>query len=301
MAIPSPTVPWSTPPLGPVHSRIGLVERFRRGWALTKASFRVLLADKELVALPVFSLLATGAMWAAFLATLVFTTGFAPDQWLQGPLFYAALFGLYFATSFVAIFFTAAVMGEARIRLEGGSPTLGDGLRFAARNAGRLAVWAVITATVGFLLRAVAQRAGFIGRIVVGLIGFAWSVATFFVLPVILFEQLGSVAAIRRSAGIIRGTWGESLAGELGLGIVFGLLALAGLVPLFFGFLLFMATANALGFAVLLGATIVYWVVLGLLASAAQAVLVVALYRYATTGQIGFGFPPELIPRPLGQ
>ncbi len=303
MAIPSPTVPWSTPPTGRLP-RLGLFERFRRGWALTKASFRVLRQDKELVVLPLLSLLATGAMWVVFFASLFITSGFPagpsfPGTWFSGPWFYLALFALYLATSFVALFFTAAVMGEAQIRLDGGNPTLADGLRFAAQNVGRIAAWAAITATVGLLLRALSERAGIVGRIIAGAIGFVWAIATFFVLPVILFERLASVAAIRRSAGLIRSTWGESLAGEVGLGLVFGLLALAGLIPLFLGIYILIVAANFLVFIALVAVAFAYWIILGLFASAAQAILVVALYRYATTGRIGFGFPPEVMARPF--
>ena len=303
MVAPAPTVPWTTArsSSGP---RLGLFERFRRGWALTKVSFRILMQDKELILLPFLSLVTTGAMWVAFFAGIFFTGGFGTSGtggFNPGPLFYVALFLLYLVTSFVALFFTAAVMGEAHIRLDGGSPTLGDGLRFAAQNAGRIFVWAVITATVGLVLRAIAERAGVIGRIVAGIVGLAWGVATFFVLPVILFEHLGAIASVKRSAGIIRRTWGESLAGTVGLGLVFGLLALAGLVPLFLGVYLLIATNNFLVFVAFAVVAFVYWVILALLAAAAQGVLVVALYRYATTGQVGFGFPPEVIARPFAR
>jgi len=61
------------------------------------------------------------------------------------------------------------------------------------------------------------------------------------------------------------------------------------LVPLL-GF----ALGGVVGLAIGLGIAVVYWLILGLVGSAAQSILVTALYRYATTGKLGFGFPENL-------
>ena len=58
------------------------------------------------------------------------------------------------------------------------------------------------------------------------IIGFAWSVATFLVVPVLVVEKVGPLDAIKRSASLLRKTWGEQLVGNFGIGLVFGLLVL---------------------------------------------------------------------------
>lgn len=57
-----------------------------------------------------------------------------------------------------------------------------------------------------------------LASIVGGLANFGWSVATFFVVPVIAFEDLGPRDAIRRSSGIVRERWGEGVTGSAAIG-----------------------------------------------------------------------------------
>src|SRR5207237_6690384 len=94
------------------------------------------------------------------------------------PVQYLILAAFYFCTSFIAIFFNAAIVGAATIRLQGGDPTLSDGLRLAWSHAGKIVAWAAVTATVGLILRSLEERAGLLGRIVLGIIGAAWSAIT---------------------------------------------------------------------------------------------------------------------------
>jgi hypothetical protein len=82
---------------------------------------------------------------------------------------YLAIF--YFVAYFIGIFFTAAVVGAATLRLQGRDPTVGDGLRLAGSKLRRIAGWAAISATVGLILRSLEERFGFLGDLIVGLIG----------------------------------------------------------------------------------------------------------------------------------
>ena len=77
------------------------------------------------------------------------------------------------------------------------------------------------------VLRAISERAGFVGKIVVGLLGFAWNVATYLVVPVLAVENVGPIEAVKRSASYLRKTWGEQIVGNLGMGSVFGLMTFA--------------------------------------------------------------------------
>src|SRR5213594_3318508 len=288
---PPPTVPSSTG-LGPFPApvrRLGFFERLRIGWQLTKVSLSILRREKGLIVLPFLCLLTTGVAWILFFIGIFFFAP-TPTNPFGSVFFYAGLAVVYFITFFVSIYFNAAVMGAAMIRLNGGDPTISDGLKVANQNLKRIAGWALVSATVGLVLRAIAERFGVIGRIVAGFAGVAWGIATYLVVPVLIFEKIGPWAAVKRSGSLLRQTWGEAAGGYLSLGGIIVLLALPALLAPLLGFLL----GGVIGLVVGLGIAVVYWLILGLVGSAAQSILVTALYRYATTGKLGFGFPENL-------
>ena len=192
----------------------------------------------------------------------------------------------------VTFYFQTALVGAAMIRLDGGDPTLRDGLRMATSRLPAIIGYALIAATVGMVLRWISERAGIVGVIIIGIIGFAWNIATFLVVPVLVTENVGPIEAIKRSGGLLRRTWGEQLIGVGGIGIVFGLLFFARDAgrrwpdvrpvhdhadPRIVGLV---ALVLALG-------------VIGLVGSAASGVYTASLYRYATKGEAGAGFRTE--------
>lgn len=283
---PTPTVPPASS--YPTRRKPGFFERLRIGWQLTKVSLGVLRQEKGLILLPFLSLLFTGVAWLAFFVSLFLVSG--PNGWFGTWIFYVGVAVVYFVTFFVSIYFNAAVMGAAMIRLNGGDPTISDGLKVANQNLRRIAGWALLTATVGLILRAIAERFGWVGRIVAGIAGAAWGVVTYLVVPVLIFEKIGPWAAVKRSGSLLRQTWGEAAGGYLTLGGIFLLLALPGLLFILLGVLVGGVASVIVGLAI----AVVYWLILALIGSAAQSILVTALYRYATTGKLGFGFPQDL-------
>jgi hypothetical protein len=258
-------------------------ERVSRSFRLLGASWEVLKADKELLVLPVLSFLFI-AVATAGLGALAWAGGFISERENPTALDYVYLAIFYFVTYFIGIFFNAAVVGAATIRLRGGDPTVRDGLRMAASKTGKIAGWAAVSATVGLILRSLEERFGFLGDIVVAIIGAAWSAVTFFVVPVLLYEPLGVFSGVKRSASIFKQRWGETFIGSGAIGLAMVLIALpviavaAGLgalyVPLGVGF-----GVLAVGLLVAVG-------------SAMSGVFNAALYRYATTGEATGAFDP---------
>jgi hypothetical protein len=190
----------------------------------------------------------------------------------------------------VIFFFNTALVGAAMIRLDGGDPTVADGLAIARRKIVPIIGYAAIAATVGMILRALEERAGFIGRIVIGLIGAAWSIATFMVVPVLVAQDIGPIDAVKESAGLLKRTWGENLIGNGGIGVAFGLITLA--VMLVGIVLTVMSAANHLvPLAIVFGAaTVLAVLMLALVQAALAGIYSAALYRYATVGQAPAGF-----------
>jgi len=269
--------------------------RIGRGWKLAKMSLSIIRKDKEILIFPILSGMVTIIILASFFVGVIFSVGF--DELASGSsswYFYAFLAAFYFVSFFVSIFFNACVIGCATIRMNGGDPTVKDGFRIAMENIGRIAAWALFAATIGLIIRTIQERVGFIGKMIMGALGVAWTVVTYFVVPVLIYEKLGPWGSVKRSASILRKTWGEALVGNLGLGLIFFLLGALGFIPIILGALVGGVVGAIAGFVI----AIVYWLIIAVIASAAQSVLVAALYRYATTGKESEDFEAFVFAQP---
>ena len=198
-------------------------------------------------------------------------------------------------------YFNTALVGAALVRLQGGDPTLRDGFRVANGHFVNIVGYAAIAATVGMVLRLVAERAGPFGRIVGRIGGVGWTLATFLVVPVLVAEGLSPVDAIGRSASLLRRTWGEQIAGTVGFGAVF---VLAFLATILVGVVTIVAAA-ATGFAPLMAAVgillVLALIALGLAQGALMGIYTAALYRHALGDDASRFFPPELLERAFTQ
>ena len=199
--------------------------RFSRSLELARASWSVVRADKELMILPVLSVLALLVVVGSFALPLAALGAFnseavgpepGPGSWIVGFAFYVVAY-------FIGIFFNTALVGAAMIRMDGGNPTVGDGLRLAWARVGRIFGYACIAATVGLLLRMLEERVGWLGSLVVKLLGIGWALASFLVVPVLVTRDVGPVQAVKESASLLRETWGENIIGGVGLSVDFGL------------------------------------------------------------------------------
>lgn len=274
-----------------------MFERFSRSWSLVKASAVVLRQDKELLVFPLLSTIAALVVAATFVVPAIGLGWFEQLEGNDGASPAMVVYGfLFYLVQYMVIFyFNTALVGAAMIRLDGGDPTVGDGLRIAGSKLGPILGYAAIAATVGMILRAIQERAGFIGKWVAGLLGVAWTVATFLVVPVLVTRDVGPLDALKESATLLRKTWGENLIGNGGLGLVFGLVyVLLALV----GFGVVMAVAS-LGSAALTGALVallvVSYIVLTLVHAALSGIYSAALYRYASEGQGSASFSPDVL------
>jgi hypothetical protein len=270
--------------------------RISNSWDLVKASAAVLRADKELVLFPLISMIAMLIVTATF-AIPLFLAGFFETISQEGGevLGLAVLFVFYVVMYFVIIFANAALVGAAMIRLEGGDPTVGDGLHIAFQRLGAILGYALIAATVGMVLRGIRERGGIVGQIASSLLGFAWNLATFLVVPVLVIEDVGPIEAIQRSARLLKRTWGEQIVGNLSIGLVFVLIGIA--VILLGGAVIALAvTTGAEALVVLAVLLLVLALVsVGLLSSTLSGIYSAAVYRYAVDGETGDFFSPDLI------
>ncbi len=273
-----------------------MFRRLSNSWELTKASASVLAADKELVVFPIISTILMVVVSAGFMVPMFVVKGGA-NRTYDGPTTILLGFFFYTVTYFCIFFCNSALVGAALIRLRGGDPTVNDGFRIAFGKTGLILQYAMISATVGMILRSIQEEAGLLGRIVAGLFGMAWNLATFLAVPVMVSENVGPLEAIKRSTELLKRTWGEQVVGNFGVGAV-TTLAGFGLTLLFVPLIIFAGSAGATPIVV---ATVIGYVgslmVLGLISATLSGIYTAALYRYAAEGTIGEGFASEMVER----
>lgn len=284
---------------------MSLSTRLHTSWQLLQRSLRVLRDHPKLVLFPILSAgcsvllvlfflvpvfaLRMGATWAAGGNLERFAHA------LQG-LFYAYGAIVYLGSMFAATFFNVAFYHQIMRAFAGDRVSLGDGLTFALRRVVPILTWSLLAGSVGLLIRAIEERLGWFGRMVMALLGTVWSVATVFAIPVIIRRpDPNPLAVLRDSAATLRRTWGESLAGFVGLR-----LGAAAIVLLSLGFggvtavaaLLLHQTGVAVAVAgIWLALVLVAMFVVGI----ATHVYRCALYVYASEGVVPGGYTVELM------
>ena len=276
-----------------------MFDRLSRSWNLLKASAGVLRQDKQLVVFPLVSAAAMVVVFASFALPVV---GLGLLDGMSGghsdgisAAMYLVAFLFYFAHYLVIFFFNTALVGAAMIRLDGGSPTLGDGLRIASSRLGALVGYALIAATVGMVLRAIEERVGIIGRIIVGLLGIGWTIATYLVVPVLAARDVGPIEAVKESATLLKKTWGENVIGQAGIGFAFGFI-LFGMIVL--GGVLVIGAAMTQNVYLVVAVLVLTILAIGiaiLVQGALSGIYSAALYRYASGGQMTQGFDSNAI------
>lgn len=280
--------------------------RFERSWALTKQSWAVLKQDKHLMLFPVISgsvmlLLLTvsvgGSIWYS-IATGQFDEHNQErvNQIMHSPAVYAGLFVFYFISNFIVIYFNAGLVACVMNRFNGQDSSFSAGLAAANSRLPKILAWAAVNATVGVLMKVAEDKLGWIGKLILRGIAFAWNVATFFVVPVLVVDNVGPIDAVKKSVEVLKKSWGESLIVQSGISLV---MVLATMLVLTVGFgaaiALGVTTQNAylgIGLGV---ATFIVAMGLGLISTTMRTILVAACYRYATTGQAPGEFQPDTL------
>jgi hypothetical protein len=278
-----------------------MFDRIANSFALARSSWGVLRTDKQLIVFPILSGLGCLLVLVAFWAPVILGVGL--DNLANNgapPWIYAVAFAYYFCSYFVVVFCNAALVSCAIIRFNGGKPTVGDGLSAAASRLPQILAWALVSATVGMILKAIENAHEKAGALISALLGTAWTVLTYFVVPVLVVEKLGPLAAFRRSMAILRQTWGEALVGKIGIGFFLLLLALPGILLAVVGIALLAAGPLAVLGAALLILGLIYFVGLAAVSAALQGIFVSALYQYAANGQVPLGFEPDTMRAAFG-
>ena len=211
-------------------------DRLSNGWTLAMNSFKVLKENKQLIIFPVLSGISLVLIMGSFVLVFLGANGWsfenAEDSGTIGNYLYLFLF--YLVNYFIVVFFNMALIHCTRLYFRGEEVSINAGLRFSLSRIGTIFSWSVFAAIVGTILRIIQEESGIIGKIITGIIGIVWNIATFFVIPVIAYEDLGPIAAFKRSSQLMKQKWGESLGATFSFGLIQFLAMIVLVIPLFF-------------------------------------------------------------------
>jgi hypothetical protein len=263
--------------------------RLSNGWKITMNSFSILKKNKQLIIFPVLSGISLVVIMGSFIVGLVATSGWDVHNIVSDNKLvnYLVLFGFYFINYFIIVFFNMALIHCTRLYFNGEEVSVSVGLRFSMSRVGVILSWAFFAATVGTILKAIQENTGFIGKIISGFFGIVWGITTFFVVPIIAYENLGPIDAFKRSAQLMKEKWGESLGATFSLHII-----------TFLGFLIIALPAFLLGSMVdpILGITlaILAGFVIFAIMSAAETIFISSVY-HNVTGDLDAHFDSQLV------
>ena len=272
-----------------------MMQKFSNTWSLMGASWEVLKKDREMLIFPLISGICCLLILLSF-SLPIFLSG----SWQtigdetstdQSVMYYILLFAFYFCNYFVIVFFNSAIVSCATIRMRGGDPTVRDGLRTAVARLPLIAGWALVAATVGIVLRIVEDKSKGVGKIVIALLGMAWTLSSFLVVPIMVVERINPLDALKKSASMFKKTWGEQIIGSFSFGLVFFVLG----IPAFLLILLGMVSGSTAILVSLFFLAAIYFITLALVQSTLQTIFQAALYLYSRNGQAPQGFSEDLL------
>jgi Na+/H+-translocating membrane pyrophosphatase len=200
-------------------------ERISNGWNIALDSWKVLRENKHLIIFPILSTISLIFIVGSFFVSVLsfydwdISTIHRPGSIAQ----YLVILAFYVVNYFIVVFFNVALVHCVSMYFKGEKVSVKEGIQFSMSRIGSIFAWAVFAGLIGAVLKIIQENTGTLGKIITGLIGIVWGIATFFVVPVIAYENLGPVDAFKRSAQIMRDKWGQ----RVGAGFSFGLISLA--------------------------------------------------------------------------
>lgn len=264
--------------------------RIRLGFRLAGHSWRIVRTERSLLAFPALAALFALAYLAVVVLPLELVVYLAAGA--NGIVQIAFLFLMLLGLSIGGTFFGVAAAANASRAFDGEDPTIGDGLAVARSRFGVIVKWSLLSATVGTVLQVIGERGGLAGALVQVIGGVAWSIASFFALPILALEGLGPIETVKRSLAVVRQKWGESLVGGVAIGFVTGLIALAGILIAVLGAVVGAGGLWPVGIP-LIAIGVIVLVIGATLGSIIRAVFTVAVYRFATEGTAPGGFAAD--------
>jgi hypothetical protein len=277
-------------------------DKISRSWSLAGQCWTVLKDDPALLVFPLLSSIVLLILLGSFaLPMFAFYHSLQPvladgnTTHTNRLLFYITMYAFYFVSYAVMMFFNSALISVALKRLDGESASVSEGLQMALAHLPAILGYAAIAATVGTILRSIEERVGFVGRIVIAIIGGGWTLATAMTLPVLIEEDVGPIEAISRSLELLRRNWGENVIGNGGISLGVAVVAIP--IGVIAWLIVAAATSTRVGASIFLAMAlfVLTMIAIGLVSTTLHAIYTAALYRFATGSKENAGIDGDLL------
>lgn len=214
---------------------MSIFTRLSNGWQISLNSLKVLKANKQLIIFPILSGLSILMLIGSFVLVILAGAGWDSDNVARPNSIesYSVIFLFYIINYFILVYFNTALIHCTTLYFRGEKVSVRQGLDFSFSRIGAIFSWALFAGTIGALLKILQENLGSLGKIITGIIGIVWSIATFFVVPIIAYENVGPIDAFKRSAEMMKQKWGERIGASFSFGLILLLGILAISVPAF--------------------------------------------------------------------
>ena len=274
---------------------------FSRSWEVTKLTFSIMKKEKELFIFPILSFIFSLLFIVSILFPSIIIFFIRGESVIWGGIEYLLVFLTYLGLVFIATFFNVCVVYTSANYFGKQEARFWKTIKFALSRIHVILLWSIVAATVGLILNIleeIARKTKGVGKIVIlittNLLGMAWAIVTIFVVPGLVYKNLGPFAAIKQSASVLRKTWGESLVKFFGMGIVSFLFIILGFVigiPILF----LVSTLGIIWILIVIGLGFIYMLSVVLIFSVANKIFDTALYVYAETGVVHGPYNKEIM------
>ncbi len=255
-----------------------IFDRLSNGWKFGMTSLQIIKENKSLLLFPVMSTVALIFVTLSFAGGAFAAMGLEVDNILDNVaggnewVIYTVVFVYYLVNYFVIVFFNMGLIHCARLIFDGKKPTVTDGLHYSTSRLNAILSWALLAATVGVVLQILEDKLGKVGQLVVSLVGIAWSIATFFAVPIIAYEDVTPIEAVKRSGAMMREKWGEAV----GANFSFGAFFILGYLIIIAGGIFLLTIQPVVGIVTMVLAALLLHTVI----AAAKTVFVAAAYNH---------------------
>ena len=227
-------------------------------------------------------------LWVPILSTLSFLCIVAVVAGplllaLHGPWDFRHYLVLVFALAignFATLIFNVALTFAASEQMDGRIIGISEAVRFAWSRRVVIIKWTFFSGVVGLVLNMIERRVGILSKVIGFLAALSWAVAVFFVVPILAFENVGPIEAVKRSANLMKTTFGTVTRSALRFGTLFVPAMIVTVLVVIVG----AATAHsslAVGVPILIVGVVAFFVV-SACEVAAGVYLRVVLFRFAT-------------------
>ncbi len=253
---------------------MALSARISNGWKVAKISINVVRTHKELLIFPVLSGLSICLVLASLFGIASGTFGLRgiDSGTASRGIGYLAMFAFYVINYFIVVFFNMSLMHAAKQYFIGEEVSISKSLQYSVSRLHYIFLWVVFSATVGVVLRILQDNLGWVGKLLIGILGIAWSAATFFVIPILAYENVRPAEALKRSTNLMKEKWGEGITANFSIGLLgFMAFVMVGIASMSIS-----ALVNEQAGIIVFAVSMLFLVILG---SALNSIIISAIYN----------------------